>query len=204
MDTIAAKRARDKPGAASNSGVSLIHNFFFNKKPAPAAAASPAPIATAPPRCVDVKSNGHSGVKPGASPPPLPPRPRLPNGDGSGLAGGVSGVVGGGNQEESSEDLQSLLEEAVPREFAGRSWEGFLHHVDFLVALMHVGTSLIPKNLIKVCEGRVYVGVFFGRGEGMGVVIACIAGPSCPVADGGVFVYSIFMCFVKHHLMSSD
>lgn len=43
-----------------------------------------------------------------------------------------------------------LIEGAVPEEFAGKSWEGYLHHVDFLVALMHVGTSLIPKSLIKV------------------------------------------------------
>lgn len=49
-------------------------------------------------------------------------------------------------------EMQQLIEGAVPVEFAGRSWEGFLHHVDFIVALMHVGTSLFTKNLTKVMD----------------------------------------------------
>lgn len=70
-------------------------------------------------------------------------------------AGGGRGADGGG--DGSLEELNMLIEGAVPEEFAGKSWEGYLHHVDFIVALMHVGTSLIPKSLIKVGGGGLLV-----------------------------------------------
>lgn len=151
MDAKAAKRARNKATAPPTSGVTMIQNFFFNKKSAPAPAptsTSVRPAATAVSRRGEGKINGGGGKlvdlrSPPSLPPSLPPRMRIANGNGS------SSGSGSGSQD-SSDDMYLFLEEAVPREFAGRSWEGYLHHVDFLVALMHVGTSLIPKSLMKV------------------------------------------------------
>lgn len=153
VDAKAAKRARNKATAPPTSGVTMIQNFFFNKKSTPAPAPAPSsssvrPVATAVSRRGEGKVNGNGGKlvdvrSPPSLPPPLPPRMRIANGNGS-SSGSGSG------SHDSSDDMYLFLEEAVPREFAGRSWEGYLHHVDFLVALMHVGTSLIPKSLMKV------------------------------------------------------
>ncbi|CAN0278163.1 unnamed protein product, partial [Ectocarpus sp. 13 AM-2016] len=57
-----------------------------------------------------------------------------------------------------------LIEGAVPTEFAGRDWVGYLHHVDFIVALMHVGTSLMPKGLVKLIEHVVGYTPSFDKG----------------------------------------
>ena len=123
----------------------MLQSFFFNKKstaaPAPPAAAAAAAAAAA--RSAAAAAAAREG-----------------NGNGlrHGVAGGNgtresvrpsrfgNGVAGPGVDEET----YRLIEGAVPTEFAGRSWEGYLHHVDFIVALMHVGTSLIPKSLMKV------------------------------------------------------
>lgn len=168
MDTKAAKRTRDKATAAPTSGVGLIQSFFFSKKLAPTPtppAPTPAP-ATASTRggigssgSGNARSNGDaagSRGKGGKVPPPIPPRSRFSNGN------GVVGAGAGGGVEE---ELSLLIEGAVPEEFAGKSWEGYLHHVDFIVALMHVGTSLIPKSLIKV---RRVVGRGFDSGRLVG------------------------------------
>lgn len=142
VDTKAAKRARDKAKEAANSGVGMLQSFFFNKKPAVPAAAPPAP---APPTATarsaagagDGRANGHgNGHGNRHGDPADGRRSRFANGAGSGV----------------DEETYRLIEGAVPTEFAGRSWEGYLHHVDFIVALMHVGTSLIPKSLMKVTD----------------------------------------------------
>ncbi len=151
IDIKAAKRARDKAtAAAANSGVGMIQSFFFNKKPTPAPAPAAAPKAAAAAAAAAARSaaaatagqgngNGLSHRNGGAA-------------NGNGTRDGArpsrfgNGVAGPGMDEET----YRLIEGAVPTEFAGRSWEGYLHHVDFIVALMHVGTSLIPKSLMKV------------------------------------------------------
>ncbi|CAN0172554.1 unnamed protein product, partial [Ectocarpus fasciculatus] len=40
----------------------------------------------------------------------------------------------------------------------------YLHHVDFIVALMHVGTSLMPKGLVKLIEHVVGYTPSFDKG----------------------------------------
>lgn len=154
VDAKAAKRAKEKAAVAASGGVGLIQSFFFNKKvtppapaPTPAPVSAPAPATSRAPGGPGPETAGAAngnGNKGRSSPPPG--RSRFSNG---GVAAAVGGV--GGDGDEASEELNRLIEGAVPVEFAGRSWEGYLHHVDFIVALMHVGTSLIPKNLIKVC-----------------------------------------------------
>lgn len=183
VDTKAAKRTRDKATAAPTSGVGLIQSFFFSKKPAPtppppAPATAPAPASTkgggsSSSGSGNARNNGDAAVGRGMGargvPPPVPPRSgRFSNGIGGGGAGAGVGAGGRAEGEEvdgCSEELNTLIEGAVPEEFAGKSWEGYLHHVDFIVALMHVGTSLIPKSLIKV-NALVYwlsVGQWIGR-----------------------------------------
>ncbi|CAM9952978.1 unnamed protein product, partial [Laminaria digitata] len=154
VDTKVAKRARDKATAAPTGGVGLLQSFFFSKKPAPAPTPPPAPTPAPAPAPAsargggggngsgNARSNGDAAVGRGKGargvPPPVPPRSsRFSNGNGGGGDGSL-------------EELNMLIEGAVPEEFAGKSWEGYLHHVDFIVALMHVGTSLIPKSLIKL------------------------------------------------------
>ena len=176
VDTKVAKRARDKATAAPTSGVGLIQSFFFSKKPAPtppppAPATAPAPASTkaggggsSGNGSGNARSSGDATVGRGMGargvPPPVPPRSaRFSNGVGGSGAGAGAGAEGG-EADGCSEELNTLIEGAVPEEFAGKSWEGYLHHVDFIVALMHVGTSLIPKSLIKVTA---LVGRWIGR-----------------------------------------
>lgn len=140
QDTKAAKKAKEKAAAASNSGVGLLQSFFFNKKATPAASATASSSAPTP-RSSSVNGGVRDGGNRGADGTPASRAARMNEGNG--------GVGSGG--DGSSGELQRTIDEAVPVEFAGRSWEGYLHHADFIVALMHVGTSLMPKNLIKVC-----------------------------------------------------
>lgn len=160
-DTKAAKKAKDKAAAVSNSGVGLLQSFFFNKKQSPPA---PAPAATprSPPVLRGTTANGGDGdpnrLSTGRISPTGPARTSRANG-----SGGVSNGDGASN----GDTLQRQVEEAVPEEFAGWSWEGYLHHADFIVALMHVGTSLMPKNLIKVSvfAGACWSSVAMGQEE---------------------------------------
>lgn len=131
-----AKRARDKAAAAAaSSGVGIIQSFFFKQKaPAPARPAAAA-AGRGSTRTVNGKMNGDIG-----------------NGrkKGDGARSGPSRFSNGFAPEGVDEESYRLIEGAVPTEFAGRDWVGYLHHVDFIVALMHVGTSLMPKGLVKV------------------------------------------------------
>lgn len=139
VDMKAAKRARDKAKEAANSGVGILQSFFFNKRsasPASAAATTPPPSSQAGAR--NGRSNGHGKRDAGGRPSSCSNFP-------------ASRFANGGPGAGMDEETYRLIEVAVPTEFAGRNWEGYLHHVDFIVALMHVGTSLIPKSLMKVC-----------------------------------------------------
>eukprot|EP00903_Cladosiphon_okamuranus_P019227 g17681.t1 len=139
VDTKAAKRARDKAKEA-NSGVGMLQSFFFNKKSTPVAAppASAPPTTARSPAAAAANGHGH-GYGNGSG-----------NGNGIGQGDGRKSRFANGPGSGVDEETYRLIEEAVPTEFAGRSWEGYLHHVDFIVALMHVGTSLIPKSLMKL------------------------------------------------------
>ncbi|CAN0146271.1 unnamed protein product, partial [Discosporangium mesarthrocarpum] len=77
------------------------------------------------------------------------------------------GGSGGGPDLSSS----GLIEGAVPVLFAGRSWGAYLHHVHFIVALMHVGTSLMPKNLIKILGH--YLGYTPSFEQGLALLSGC-------------------------------
>lgn len=143
QDTKAAKKSRDRAQAAAAGGVGLLQSFFFNKKATPAAPPTPVnPAAT--PR-VGQRSDGSRDA---------------------GSSGGKLSPTAPG--KGSREGAHKLIEQAVPNDFAGRSWDGYLHHVKFLVALLHVGTSLMPKNLIKVCSGGGSSGGCLSRGGGEG------------------------------------
>lgn len=143
IDTKAAKRARDKANAAAaNTGVGMIQSFFFNKKPA---APAPAPTPPAAAAAAAAKAARSAAAA----------RRGRGNGDGDNNNNGrrdngrsaTSRSRGAGGLDDES---HKLIEGAIPTECASISWEGYLHHVDFIVALMHVGTSLIPKSLMKV------------------------------------------------------
>ncbi|CAM9345495.1 unnamed protein product [Scytosiphon promiscuus] len=104
-----------------------------------------------------------------------PTRPtRAVNGD-----GGVT-VNGRKDSSRSSSSTGSrmsnrLIEGAVPTEFAGRSWEGYLHHVDFIVALMHgcVGLHLLRgKRGVKRLIGHV-VGYTPSFDKGLSLLSSC-------------------------------
>lgn len=164
LDTKAAKRARDKARDTANSGVGMLQRFFFDKK-APAPAPAP-PAATARSAAAaaggDGRSNGHGHHSHGHG---------HGNGHGGHLGDGRRrSRFGNGAGAGVDEETYRLLEGAVPTEFAGRSWEGYLHHVDFIVALMHVGTSLIPKSLMKVraVPTVLVLVVFWDRGREAG------------------------------------
>lgn len=142
VDVRTAKRTRDRAAAAA-SGVSMIQNFFFNKKtPAPAPAPAVVPQANASRGARggnDGKGSPTSSGDGGRSSPPTGSSPRPVRSRFSSVASG----------DAACEEERRLIEDAIPTTFAGTSWDGYLHHVDFVVALMHVGTSLMPKNLIK-------------------------------------------------------
>lgn len=136
MDTKAAKRARDKANFAASSGVGIIQSFFFNKKPAPPPA-PPSAVASAAAVAAAAAARSAAAARKGRS-----------NGD---VDRSASSRGGAGTGIDEDDESHKLIEGAIPTECASRSWEGYLHHVDFIVALMHVGTSLIPKSLMKVC-----------------------------------------------------
>lgn len=166
MDVKIATRVRDKGvTAASNSSVGKFQSFFFPKKPTPAPAPAPNPPPPVPPRSSaashDGKSNGRPAGNPDGRSSPAGGKPARVSTNGRGHRGGNATGSGAAKDGEGEwdEDMYVLIEGAVPEEFAGRSWEGYLHHVDFIVALMHVGTSLIPKGLIKVRPE--FVAIFF-------------------------------------------
>lgn len=138
-DTKAAKKAKDRAAAVSNSGVGLLQSFFFNKKQTPASATPKSPPVPRGSNAASDADAGRAGV--GRNSPTFPSRGSRANGN----AG-----VGSGEGSAGGDLSQRSVDEAVPDEFPGWSWEGYLHHADFVVALMHVGTSLMPKNLIKV------------------------------------------------------
>ncbi|CAN0190861.1 unnamed protein product, partial [Ectocarpus sp. 12 AP-2014] len=148
-----AKRARDKAAAAAaSSGVGIIQSFFFKQKaPAPAPARPAAAVAAGrgSTRTVNGKVNGDLANG----------RNRSDSGR-SGPSRFSNGCAPGAADEES----HRLIEGAVPTEFAGRDWVGYLHHVDFIVALMHVGTSLMPKGLVKLIEHVVGYTPSFDKG----------------------------------------
>lgn len=158
QDTKAAKKSRDRAQAAAGGGVGLLQSFFFNKKPTHPVPATPAnPAAT--PR-VGQRSDGSRDA---------------------GSSGGKLSPTA--TSRGSREGARKLIKQAVPNDFAGRSWDGYLHHVKFLVALLHVGTSLMPKNLIKVraWRRRQQRRLFFPQGlaGGGGIFIYCLPQSLC-------------------------
>ncbi|CAM9674728.1 unnamed protein product, partial [Sphacelaria rigidula] len=146
QDTKAAKKSRDRAQAAAGGGVGLLQSFFFNKKPTHPVPATPAnPAAT--PR-VGQRSDGSRDA---------------------GSSGGKLSPTA--TSRGSREGARKLIKQAVPNDFAGRSWDGYLHHVKFLVALLHVGTSLMPKNLIKILGH--YLGYTPSFEKGLSLLASC-------------------------------